>query len=110
MDIARRGIDVYQYDHTVDGPPTPNARFRFFKKRIAAEMSKQSETLGSALAKLPAPDVGHAILKIDIEGSEWEVLDSTTIEQLARFSQVVGEFHGFSTPSMRAGGTRRIGS
>jgi hypothetical protein len=95
-DIARRGIDVYQYDHTVDGPPTPNARFRFFKKRIAAEMSEQSETLGSALAKLPAPDVGHTILKIDIEGSEWEVFDSTTIEQLARFSQVVGEFHGFS--------------
>jgi hypothetical protein len=96
MDIAGRGIDVYQYDHTVDGPPMTNARFRFAKKKIAAVMSGQSETLGSALAKLPAPDVGHVILKIDIEDSEWEVFDAATIKELARFSQIVGEFHGFS--------------
>jgi hypothetical protein len=94
-DIAARGIDVYQYDHTVAAPPTANPRFHFFKKRLAALVSAQSETLGSTLARLPASD-RHVILKIDIEGSEWDVFDAATVEELARFSQVVGEFHGFS--------------
>jgi hypothetical protein len=91
--IAERGIDVHQYDHTVDGPPTDNVRFRFFKRKITSAPSDQSETLGSALAKLPPPDAGHVILKIDIEGSEWDVLDTATPEELARFSQIIGEFH-----------------
>lgn len=93
--IAERGIDIDQYDHTVDGPPVANARFRFFKKMIAATPSDQSASLGSALAKLPST-AGRVILKIDIEGSEWQVLDAATPEELARFSQIVGEFHGFA--------------
>jgi Methyltransferase FkbM domain len=95
MAIAERGIDVYQYDHTVDGPPTANARFRFFKKKIAAVSSDQTESLGSVFAKLPAT-TERVILKIDIEGAEWDVLDAATSEELARFSQIVGEFHGFA--------------
>ena len=41
--IAARAIDVDQYDHTVDGSPTANPRFRFFKKKIAAAASDDSE-------------------------------------------------------------------
>jgi hypothetical protein len=92
--IAERDIDVYQYDHTVNGPPTANARFRFFKKEIAAVSSDQAESLGSALAKLPST-AERAILKIDIEGAEWDVLGAATSAELTRFSQIVSEFHGF---------------
>jgi hypothetical protein len=92
--IAERDIDVYQYDQTVDGPPTANARFRFFRKNIAAVSSDQTESLGSALAKVPST-AERIILKIDIEGAEWDVFDAATSEELARFAQIVGEFHGF---------------
>jgi hypothetical protein len=103
--IAEHGIDVYQYDHTVDGPPTANARFRFFKKEIAAVSSDQSgdrwgrryvytESLGYALAKLPST-AERVILKIDIDGGEWGIFDTATSEELARFVQIVGEFHHF---------------
>src|SRR5262249_13325086 len=92
--IAERDIVVYQYDHTVDGPPTANARFRFFKKEIAAAPSDRTESLGSVLAKLPSA-AGRVILKIDIEGAEWDTFDVATSEELARFSQIVGEFHNF---------------
>lgn len=95
-DIANRGIEVHQDHHSVAGPPTPNPRFRFYKKKIAAVASEQSETIGSALEKLPASEAGRVVLKIDIEGSEWEAFDVTSVEQLAQFSQIVGEFHGFS--------------
>ncbi len=93
--IAERNIDVYQYDHTVDGPPTAHARFRFFKKEIAPAPSDQTESLGSVLAKLPSA-AGRLILKIDIEGAEWDVFDAATSEELARFAQIVAEFHGFA--------------
>jgi|SRR5271165_1924436 len=92
--IAARAIDVFQYDHTVDGPPIANPRFRFFKKKIAAASSDQSESLGSALAKLPST-AERVILKIDVEGAEWDIFDAATPEELARFSQIVGEFHDF---------------
>jgi hypothetical protein len=105
LEIAARGINVHQYDHSVDGPPTGHPRFWFFKKMISAQMSDQSDTLGSALAKLPPPEAGHIVLKIDIEGYEWEVLDAASPDELARFSQIVGEFHSFSNlldPTWRA--------
>ena len=35
------------------------------------------------------------VLKIDIEHAEWEVFDATPREDLAAFSQITGEFHGF---------------
>jgi hypothetical protein len=96
LTIAERGIDVYQYDHTVDGPPVANPRFQFFKKMIADQESEISDTVGSALAKIEPISGKHLILKIDIEGSEWEVLDAATPDELSHFSQIVGEFHGFS--------------
>ena len=31
FDIAKRGIDVYMYDHTIDSLPVYDERFHFFK-------------------------------------------------------------------------------
>ena len=92
--IAEHQIDVYQYDHTVNGPPTVNTRFRFFRKEIAPVSSDQTESLGGALEKLPLT-AGRVILKIDIEGAEWDTFDAATPQELARFAQIVGEFHQF---------------
>jgi hypothetical protein len=91
--IAKREIDVYQYDHTVDGPPTV-PRFRFFKRRIAAVPSDQTESLGSVLAKLPST-AERVILKVDIEGAEWDTFDAATLQELTRFAQITSEFHHF---------------
>lgn len=89
--MAEHEIDVYQYDHTVEGPPTAHPRFRSFKKEIAAVPSDQTESLDSALAKLPSK-AERVILKIDIEGSEWDTFDAATPQELARFRQIIGEF------------------
>jgi hypothetical protein len=35
------------------------------------------------------------LLKIDIEGSEWEVFDATPVEAFKKFDQIVCEFHYF---------------
>jgi hypothetical protein len=41
----------------------------------------------------------NLLLKIDIENDEWAVFDSTPLELLGRFSQIVVEFHFFTSPS-----------
>ena len=93
--IAERGIDVYQYDHTVDGPPTAHARFHFTQKMIVAVNSEQGESLTSVLEKLPALPTERLILKIDIEGAEWDVFVAASEVELGRFSQIICEFHDF---------------
>jgi hypothetical protein len=68
-DIAQRGIKVFQYDHSVDGPPLPNSRFVFHKKMIGAEQTKTSESIASSLCEHGTTDTRN-VLKIDVEGSE----------------------------------------
>ncbi|MCC6717900.1 MAG: FkbM family methyltransferase [Acetobacteraceae bacterium] len=94
--IAERGIDVHQYDHSVAGPPEPHARFRFFPTAIGGQSGAGCATLGDTVAKLPPAVDGRLVLKIDIEGAEWDALDAATADDLSRFSQIVGEFHGFA--------------
>jgi hypothetical protein len=94
LDIARRGIRVMQYDHSVAHPPQQHENFMFHRKMIGAEKNESSESLASVLRDYGEPGRGN-ILKIDIEGAEWDVLDSAPIEELDRFHQIVGEFHDF---------------
>lgn len=96
VDVAERGVLVHQYDHTVDGPPVAHPGFRFHKARIAATPDTGAVTLGEALAAGRAErPTGDAILKIDIEGSEWDVFDAASADVLDGFTQIVCEFHGF---------------
>jgi hypothetical protein len=42
-----------------------------------------------------APDDDNLVLKMDIEGEEWDVLDALEAGVLDRFRQIVCEFHDF---------------
>lgn len=98
--MTERGIEVYMYDHTIDGIQDGNERFHFFRTGLCAE-GAQTDCLKS-LPEL-MQDNGHSeqygmILKIDIEGAEWDVLCSLDEEILKHFSQIVFEFHGLIFP------------
>jgi hypothetical protein len=94
LDIANRGIPVHQYDHTVSGPPVNHPRFHFHRKRIGAAKD-DGETIAAIVQRADSVKPASVIMKIDIEHSEWDVLDETPDETLSLFSQIVGEFHGF---------------
>ena len=94
LDMADRGMTVCQYDHSVEGPPVAHEKFRFHKLKVAPHSGPGSVTLGEIIAAAKGPD-GHVLLKMDLEGSEWEVLDDTPAEVLARCSQIVCELHHF---------------
>ncbi len=94
--MADYGLDIYQYDHTIDELPEQHARFKWHKTGIAAETD-----VGARLETLPNLVVanGHAdldlILKCDIEGSEYGMFTSTPSKVLNRFRQIVVEMHQF---------------
>jgi hypothetical protein len=94
QDIAGRGIDIYQFDHTVEAPPVPHERFRFFPHMVAPQARNGTESIKSMIEKIPDTE-GRLILKIDIEGAEWEAFDAVDIDDFRRVAQIVGEFHDF---------------
>lgn len=93
--MAGRNMDIYQYDHTVEAVPAEHPRFHYAKLGIGPNLDDPDLiTLEKMLE-----DNGHAksarmILKMDVEGAEWDVLDGMRSNTLGRFDQLIVEFHG----------------
>jgi hypothetical protein len=92
LDIAARNILVHQFDHTVERSPVDNPLFRFYRQRVSGTVVPGAVSLDSIVERCLA-GCERAILKIDIEGDEWEVFKSASPASLERFSQIVCEFH-----------------
>jgi hypothetical protein len=96
VEIAKRRVTVYQFDHTVEAPVADNARLVFSRRRNCPEACPESESLSSLVKQHDKQNAyPNLILKIDIENDEWAVFDATPPDMLGRFSQIVGEFHYF---------------
>jgi hypothetical protein len=94
VDVAERGLTVYQFDHTVEAPIKDNARLIFARKKISPDAGLESESLFSLVKRHDRHNAKpNILLKIDIENDEWAVFDATPPEIVSRFSQIVGEFH-----------------
>ena len=90
-DIAKHCSQVLMFDHTITPPKPISSNMIFEKIGIASEESKGFTTIEKIIANLP--ERSDLILKIDVEGAEWEVLESLTLETLSRFRQIAAEFH-----------------
>ena len=63
-ELAKRGIDVYMYDYTIDSLPFQNIKFHWKKIGIAGKSSKEKNL--KTLEEL--------LLKLDVSNWEWESL------------------------------------
>jgi hypothetical protein len=95
FEIAKCVKEVILVDHTVSAPSEMTNNMVFYPKALSKTKSFQSTTIQRLLYLHPSKDY---ILKIDIEGAEWEILDSLDIYTLSLFRQIVLEFHDFSYP------------
>lgn len=93
LDIAQRGIEVFQYDHTIPSAPLRHARLHWTRKGLGADVTADLETLPRLLEMNCHVGCGDMILKVDVEGCEWEVLASLPPGCLRHFRQVVLEAH-----------------
>ena len=94
--MAGKGVPVDQFDFSVDAAPSTHPLLKFHKLRISAERGEGLATLPDLVAlhsRGPGPDI---ILKMDIEGAEWDVLAECDAASLGRIAQILCEFHDLS--------------
>ena len=92
--MADLGAVVHQYDHTVQPPAGQPPSIVFHPKRIVDVADGSGVTLEEAMSALDDGNTSRpAILKLDIEGSEWSVLDAVSSRVLNRFDQIICEYH-----------------
>jgi hypothetical protein len=98
-EMASRGMQVFLADKSVDGPAVKNDSFRFTKKFISSQNSEKEGliTMDSwvegQLPELANDPKFEAILQMDIEGCEYEVLHNISDKLLKKFRIIIVEFH-----------------
>ena len=93
LDIAARGVRVLQFDPTVSAPPEAHPRLHFEPLLVASHDCVGEISLSTIVLTRAGPPDAPLLLKMDIEGSEWEVFEATDGLILSRFKQIVCEFH-----------------
>lgn len=92
-DCAERGLDVFLADGSVPGPAHCHPRFHFTPKFVAAATGVDTLTLAGWMSSVSADRDGDLLLKLDVEGAEYEVLLAAPDPLLSRCRLVIVEFH-----------------
>lgn len=89
--ISEKCKEVWMFDHTIEDPQIKDSKLKFHKVGIATSVQPNFTTISKILEGIHQEN--DIILKIDIEGSEWEVLSNLPFSDLSRCKQIVAEFH-----------------
>jgi hypothetical protein len=95
LEFARRGIEVFQYDHTIDRPPVEHGLCRWLKLGVAGQPDpvQNLDTLANLIERNQHTECKNMLLKCDIDGGEWGVFSNVPNAILEQFSQIVVELH-----------------
>lgn len=93
LDIAARGYQIFQYDHTIDALPEDNANFHWKKIGLGKDDHDDIRSLESILSENGHLEISGMVLKMDIEGTECEVINSCPEGLFKMFDQIVLELH-----------------
>jgi hypothetical protein len=91
--LALLNIKSFLADYSIDCPPIERPEFTFDKKYLGANDTDMFVSLKTWKERCLNNYDGDLLLKMDIEGSEYEVLISTPIEVLSCFRIMIIEFH-----------------
>jgi hypothetical protein len=95
---TRLDVAVHQYDcFDIRPPACPKADTRFHEECVSetrrVEEGRLFDTIASQVA-VNGDSGRRLVLKIDVEGAEWEALLHTPDDVLQRVDQIAAEFHG----------------
>lgn len=93
------GIRSEMIDGSVDAPPGLTDLQNFQRKWLATRNGPDQLTLDAWVRHSTAGGVGDLCLQMDIEGAEFKILRSCSLETLQRFRWAVVEFHGLDRMS-----------
>ncbi len=95
MGMIEKGFQIYCFDHTIEQLPMENPDLHFMKIGLGG-MTQIGEglcTLDTMLELNGHKENNKMILKIDIEGAEWDFLEEISQDVLSKFSQITMELH-----------------
>lgn len=87
--VQKFDIPAFIFDHTIETVPIMDSRITFTKEGLGTEDAAPLFTLGTHVSR-HVPDGANFILKMDIEGGEWDVLRTA---DLSRVTQLIVELH-----------------
>lgn len=95
--MANKGYEIFMYDHTIECLSKQRNAFHYFRTGISAEKNEKGllDTLENMIHSNGHSQTRNMILKMDVEGAEWPVLETVNLETLSQFDQIVFEMHGF---------------
>lgn len=94
QDIANLGIHCFMYDHTISRLPKKYKLFHWHKTGICGdEPVKDCRPLSEFIKINGHEGNNNLILKMDIESSEWDVMEAVNRENLLQFKQIIFELH-----------------
>ncbi|MFZ1024705.1 MAG: discoidin domain-containing protein [Limnoraphis robusta] len=94
LHFAEKGVKVFQYDHTIQGPPVIHDNLVFNKLGWGSQDGNGFITLSKMLETNGLSD-GDLILKFDVENAEWDALFDVPPDLLKRFRIITCELHQF---------------
>lgn len=94
-------INVYMFDHTIKQVPMFCHGLHWERKGIGVSDEKDLLSLASILANNGDLYNRNLILKMDVEGAEWDILESLDDHIIDNFKQMLFEFHNITDTSMQ---------
>lgn len=94
--FADRGMTVWMYDHTIDALPFSHPNFIFHKEPF-------DETFMRDVREAGKTNSDRIVLKIDVEGAEYDGLLLCPDPFWDHFAQIVIELHGLTSDNKAAG-------
>ncbi len=93
--MVDKGYQVFMYDHTICNLPYEKEGFNYFKQGIAGTPSADGmlNTLENFIKTNGHSGKTGMILKMDVEGAEWDFLDTVQVKTLRQFDQIILELH-----------------
>lgn len=92
--LANLGARAHQVDYSIIEPPVAHPSLSFSAERLVGEGRKKLDfdvTLDELVANASSGKKSELLLKLDIEGSEWEIFE--TSNSLEKFNQIFLELH-----------------
>ena len=101
--VANSNAEVYMLDGSISDSPLEGGedRAKFLKKFLGS--SDQEDEIGFDQWVNECHKGSSALLSMDIEGAEYEVLLAARNQSLSRFAVMVIEFHGFNMVNSKEG-------
>ena len=92
-DCAKLGMEIFMADASVDAPTINDSRFNFKKKFIGDKDFADYITIEEWIKESKVDSTKDLLLQMDIEGAEFEVLNSVSSSTLKKFRILIIEFH-----------------